>query len=40
MMKVPYNERIDVSRLKQGIYTVITLSDGRRTGYFRLVITK
>ena len=40
MMKVPYSERIDISRLKPGIYTVITLSDGRRTGYFRLVITK
>jgi len=40
MMRVPYNERIDISGLKQGIYMVITLSDGRRTGYFRLVITK
>jgi hypothetical protein len=40
LMKVPYSERIDISRLKPGIYTVITLSDSRRTGYFRLVITK
>jgi hypothetical protein len=39
-MKVPYNEHIDISRMKPGIYTVITISDGRRTGYFRLVITK
>ena len=39
-MKVPYSERIDISRMKPGIYTVITMSDGRRTGYFRLVITK
>ena len=39
-MKVPYSERIDISKLKAGIYIVITLSDGRRTGYFRLVITK
>lgn len=40
MMRVPYNAQIDVSGLKQGIYTLITLSDGKRTGYFRLVITK
>lgn len=40
LMKVPYSERIDISRIRPGIYTVITLSDGRRTGYFRLVITK
>ena len=40
MMKVPYSERIDISLLKPGIYTLIILSDGRRTGYFRLVITK
>jgi hypothetical protein len=39
-MKVPYSEHIDISRMKPGIYTVITISDGRRTGYFRLVITK
>ncbi len=40
LMKVPYSERIDISRIRPGIYTVITLSKGRRTGYFRLVITK
>jgi hypothetical protein len=40
LMKVPYSERIDISRIRPGIYTVITLSEGRRTGYFRLVITK
>jgi hypothetical protein len=40
MMRVPYRELIDVSGLKQGIYTLITLLDGKRTGYFRLVITK
>jgi hypothetical protein len=39
-IRVPYSEQIDISRLKPGIYTLITLSDGRRTGYFRLVITK
>jgi hypothetical protein len=40
VMKVPYSERIDISRIKPGIYTVITISEGRRTGWFRLVITK
>jgi hypothetical protein len=40
LMKVPYSERINISRIRPGIYTVIILSDGRRTGYFRLVITK
>jgi hypothetical protein len=39
-MKVPYIERVDISRMKPGIYMVITSSDGRRTGYFKLVITK
>jgi hypothetical protein len=39
MLRVPYSERIDISKLKPGIYAVIILSDGRRTGYFRLVIT-
>ncbi len=40
LMKVQYSERIDISRIRPGIYTVITISEGRRTGYFRLVITK
>jgi hypothetical protein len=40
LLKVPYSERIDISRIRPGIYTVITISEGRRTGYFRLVITK
>ena len=39
-MKVPYSERIDISSLKPGMYTVITLSGKRRTGYFRLVKTR
>jgi hypothetical protein len=40
MMRVQYTERIDISTLKQGLYTVIVLSNGRRTAYSRLVITK
>jgi hypothetical protein len=39
-MKVPYSRRIDISSLKPGLYTVITSSGGRRTGYFRLVKTR
>jgi hypothetical protein len=39
-MRVPYSERIDISSLKPGLYTVITISGGRRTGYFRLVKTR
>jgi hypothetical protein len=37
LMKVPYTSRINISSLKAGLYTVITISDGRRNGYFRLV---
>ena len=40
LMKVPYSNRINISSLKAGLYTVITISDGRRTGYFRLVKTR
>lgn len=40
LMKVPYNNRINISSLKAGLYTVITISDGRRNGYFRLVKTR
>jgi hypothetical protein len=40
LIKVPYSNRINISSLKAGIYTVITVSDGRRTGYFRLVKTR
>jgi hypothetical protein len=40
LMKVPYSERIDISSLSPGLYTVITLSGGRRTGYLRLVKTR
>jgi hypothetical protein len=39
-MRVPYSERIDISSLKPGLYTVITISGGRRTVYFRLVKTR
>lgn len=40
MMRVPYSDRIDISPLKQGLYTVIILSNGRRNACSRLVITK
>ncbi len=40
LMKVPYSNRINISSLKTGIYTVITISDGKRNGYFRLVKTR
>jgi hypothetical protein len=40
LMKVPYSNRINISSLKAGLYTVITISDRRRTGYFRLVKTR
>jgi hypothetical protein len=39
LLKVPYNESIDVSALKPGIYTIIFYAEKRRTGWFRLVIT-
>jgi hypothetical protein len=37
LMKVPYNERINISSLKPGIYTVIATSSNKRVGYIRLV---
>jgi hypothetical protein len=40
LMKVHYSSRINISSLKAGLYTVITISDGRRTGCFRLVKTR
>ena len=40
LIRVPYSERIDISRLHPGIYTVITSANGRATGYTRLVKTR
>jgi hypothetical protein len=40
VMKEPFSERINISSLKAGLYTVIITSDRRRTGYFRLVKTR
>lgn len=37
LMEVPYNEEIDVSVLKEGIYIVITTVNGKRVGYNRLI---
>lgn len=40
LMKVHYSELIDISSLRPGLYTVITLSGNRRTEYFRFVKTR
>jgi hypothetical protein len=40
LLKIPYSNRINISSLKSGLYTVITISDGRRTGYFRLIVSR
>lgn len=37
VMRVPYSEVIDISKLKQGMYIVITHINGRRTGTKRFV---
>jgi len=37
LIKVPYNERINISSLKPGIYTVIAVTGNKRVGYVRLV---
>ncbi len=37
LIKVPYNERIDISLLKPGIYIVVVVKDNKRVGYIRLV---
>lgn len=40
LINVPYSERLSISSLKSGIYTVIIISDRKRIGYFRLIKTK
>ncbi len=37
LIKVPYNERINISSLKPGIYTVIATTGNKRIGCIRLV---
>ena len=37
LIKVPYNERINISSLKPGIYTVVAVTGNKRVGYVRLV---
>ncbi len=37
IMKVPYSERIDISSLRAGLYTVIVTVNGRPTGYIKLI---
>jgi hypothetical protein len=36
-MKVPFAEEIDISVLKKGIYMVITVVNGKRIGFNRLI---
>jgi hypothetical protein len=40
LINVPYSERLNISSLKSGIYSVIIISDRKRIGYFRLIKTK
>lgn len=40
LIKVPFSEVIDVSRLKEGMYIVVTTVNGRRIGYSRLIKSK
>jgi hypothetical protein len=37
LMKVPFAEEIDISRLNKGIYMVITVINGKRIGFNRLI---
>ena len=37
LIKIPFNEQIDISSLKDGIYIVITSFNGRAIGYNRLI---
>jgi hypothetical protein len=37
IMKVPYSERIDISSLRAGLYTVVATVSGRPAGYFKLI---
>jgi hypothetical protein len=39
LINVPYSDRIDISSLKAGLYTVIIISDRKRIGYFRIIKT-
>ncbi|MDP4222556.1 MAG: T9SS type A sorting domain-containing protein [Bacteroidota bacterium] len=40
LIRVPYSDRIDISSLKPGIYTVIATAGTRRVGSVRLIKTK
>jgi len=40
IMKVPYAERIDVSMLRAGIYTMVTTINNRPAGNLRFIKTK
>ena len=40
MIRTEYSERIDISQLKPGIYTVVALKGKKRLAWFTLVVTK
>jgi hypothetical protein len=40
LMRVPFNERIDISSLHEGLYIIITSVNGRPVGYNRLIKTR
>jgi hypothetical protein len=40
LIRTEYSERIDISQLKPGIYTVVALKGKKRLAWFRLVVTK
>ncbi|MGE5420879.1 MAG: T9SS type A sorting domain-containing protein [Chloroflexota bacterium] len=40
LMKVPFNDFIDVSELQEGMYIVVTIVNGRRIGFNRLIKSK
>ncbi len=39
LMRTEYSERIDISSLKPGIYTIVVLHGKKRAAWFRLVVT-
>jgi len=40
LMKIPFNETVDVSKLKEGMYIVVTIINGKTAGYNRLIIAR
>ncbi len=40
LMKLPFNETVDVSGLKEGMYIVVTIINGRIAGHNRMIIAR